>query len=111
MSQQPVLVPFQNWRSHAHLVALLQQRGFVVADAAAADAFLAHLSYYRFSGYCLAFVLVDIRNLCAHHARLWDRVWTIKPERPAGKDWQPPNLPSNSRLFATLLILRHMMKH
>ncbi|MDZ7617785.1 MAG: Abi family protein [Patescibacteria group bacterium] len=54
--------------------------------------------------------LVYIRNLCAHHARLWDRIWTIKPERPAGKDWQPPYLPSNSRLFATLLILRHLMK-
>ncbi|MDZ7620149.1 MAG: hypothetical protein U1E05_24375, partial [Patescibacteria group bacterium] len=56
MSQQPPRVLFQKpWRSHAHLVALLQQRGLVVADAAAAAAFLAHLSYYRFSGYCLAF--------------------------------------------------------
>ena len=56
MSQQPALVRFQKpWRSHADLVALLRGRGLVVADVPAAAEFLAHLSYYRFSGYCLAF--------------------------------------------------------
>jgi abortive infection bacteriophage resistance protein len=53
---------------------------------------------------------VYIRNLCAHHSRLWDRVWNIKPELPAGKNWQPPLLPGNNRLFATLLLLRQMMQ-
>ncbi|MBN2024749.1 MAG: hypothetical protein JW809_18365 [Pirellulales bacterium] len=43
--------------------------------------------------------------------RLWDRVWAIKPELPAGKDWQPPALPGNGHLFSTLLLLRHLMKH
>ena len=36
-------------------VALLQSRGLVVADIPASLTFLSHLSYYRFSGYCLAF--------------------------------------------------------
>lgn len=55
--------------------------------------------------------LVYIRNLCAHHARLWDRVWTIAPELPAGKAWAPPLLPGNSRLFATLLLQNAMLRY
>jgi len=54
--------------------------------------------------------LVYVRNLCAHHLRLWDRVWAIKPSLPIGQSWQPPYLPSNDRLFATLLLLYHLMK-
>ncbi len=50
-----------------------------------------------------------IRNLCAHHSRIWDRVWAIKPELPAGSAWQPPHLPGNSRLFASLVLLRQIL--
>jgi abortive infection bacteriophage resistance protein len=53
---------------------------------------------------------VYVRNLCAHHSRLWDRIWAIKPDLPPGRAWNPPLLPSNTRLFATLLILRDMLK-
>jgi abortive infection bacteriophage resistance protein len=49
--------------------------------------------------------LTYVRNLCAHHCRLWDRVWSIKPKLPRGQVWKPPHLASNNRLFATLLIL------
>lgn len=48
--------------------------------------------------------LVYVRNLCAHHSRLWDRVWAIKPDLPAGKVWNPPLLPENTQLFASLLL-------
>jgi abortive infection bacteriophage resistance protein len=48
---------------------------------------------------------VYVRNLCAHHSRLWDRIWDIKPELPAGRDWESPLLPGNNRLFCTLLLL------
>src|SRR3989304_1360214 len=51
--------------------------------------------------------LVYIRNLCAHHSRLWDRVWEIKPELPAGENWQPPPILGNNRLFLTLFLFRH----
>jgi abortive infection bacteriophage resistance protein len=51
-----------------------------------------------------------VRNLCAHHSRLWDRVWAIKPELPAGTNWSRPLLPGNNKLFCTLLLLRQIMK-
>ncbi|MEX2120360.1 MAG: Abi family protein [Pirellulales bacterium] len=54
--------------------------------------------------------LVYVRNLCAHHSRLWDRVWAIKPSLPRGRVWQPPHVPANDRLYATLLILYHLLK-
>lgn len=53
--------------------------------------------------------LVYVRNVCAHHARLWDREWAIKPSLPAGKAWEPPLLPGNDRLFASLLLQRRFM--
>lgn len=55
--------------------------------------------------------LVYVRNVCAHHARLWDRTWDIKPKLPPGKIWEPPILPSNERLFASLMIQATFMKH
>ena len=51
-------IPFSKpWLSCADQVQLLQQRGLTVADPQAAEQFLSHLNYYRFSGYCLAFEL------------------------------------------------------
>jgi abortive infection bacteriophage resistance protein len=54
--------------------------------------------------------LTYVRNLCAHHARLWDRIWAIKPQLPHAQVWHPPHLPGNNRLFATLLILNVLMR-
>lgn len=54
--------------------------------------------------------LVYVRNLCAHHARLWDRKWSIKPELPPGNIWAPPSVPGNSHLFASLLIQSTMLR-
>ncbi|QDS97043.1 Abi family protein [Adhaeretor mobilis] len=53
---------------------------------------------------------VYVRNVCAHHSRLWDRQWAIKPELPRGADWQRPLLPGNDRLFATVLLLYRFMQ-
>lgn len=55
--------------------------------------------------------LVYVRNLCAHHARVWDREWSIKPELPPGKVWLAPLLPSNGHLFASLLLQRKILEH
>ena len=52
--------------------------------------------------------LVYVRNLCAHHSRLWDRTWAIKPSLPKGQAWQP-HVPTNDRLFTTLLLLYSLM--
>lgn len=54
--------------------------------------------------------LTYVRNLCAHHARLWDRIWSIKPQLPWAQVWRPPHLPGNNRLFATLLIMKNLMR-
>lgn len=54
--------------------------------------------------------LVYVRNLCAHHARLWDRIWSIKPKLPAGKAWGKKQLSGNDRLACTLLILYRMLR-
>lgn len=53
--------------------------------------------------------LVYIRNVCAHHSRLWDRAWAIKPDLPPLPSWSPPLLPGNDRMFASLLILRRLL--
>ena len=54
--------------------------------------------------------LVYVRNLCAHHARLWDRIWAIKPKLPTSNVWSTTGLRSNDRLFVTLLILNQLLK-
>ena len=54
--------------------------------------------------------LVYVRNLCAHHSRLWDRIWAIKPDLPAGKLWSPPHLPDNKQLFSSLLLQSTLLR-
>ncbi len=54
--------------------------------------------------------LVHVRNVCAHHSRLWDRKWAIKPELPPSNAWAAPRLPSNMQIFATMLILNQMLR-
>jgi len=54
---------------------------------------------------------VYVRNLCAHHSRLWDRVWAIRPQLLPIANWQPPMLPSDQHLFETLLVLHKLLSH
>ena len=51
-----------------------------------------------------------IRNICAHHGRLWNRVLGIKPLIPA-KDpqWHAPVEVGNERIFGVLSILWYML--
>lgn len=53
--------------------------------------------------------LVYVRNLCAHHSRLWDRVWSIKPTLPNGPLWKAPIIPGNDRLYSTLCLIQHLL--
>ncbi len=55
-------------------------------------------------------VLNAIRNICAHHGRLWNRVLGVKPLIPA-KDprWHAPVEVGNDRMFGVLIILRYML--
>lgn len=57
--------------------------------------------------------LTTIRNMCAHHARLWNRELGIRPELPRTIKFPwPQNLPqhSSARLFTILCILRLLMR-
>ena len=54
--------------------------------------------------------LTYIRNVCAHHSRLWNRELAIRPQRPRGRDWNLPVTPRNDRMFYILLMLRYLLK-
>lgn len=51
-----------------------------------------------------------IRNICAHHGRLWNRNLVIRPGRTKERNWIPPITPRQDRLFFILLILRHLLR-
>jgi abortive infection bacteriophage resistance protein len=54
-----------------------------------------------------------IRNICAHHGRLWNRELGFKPFIPLKQKypkWHDPFSIPNSRIFAILTILRYLLK-
>ena len=50
--------------------------------------------------------LTYVRNVCAHHGRLWNRALSIRPEAVRDPVWNPPITPRNDRIFFILLVLR-----
>lgn len=55
--------------------------------------------------------LTYIRNICAHHSRLWNRDLAIEPEKlqnPKG-NWIGTRYQNNKRVFYFLCILRYML--
>ncbi len=53
-----------------------------------------------------------VRNLCAHHSRLWNQEFSIRPVLPAKKshpEWHDPQI-SNHRVFATLTLLYYLLR-
>lgn len=54
--------------------------------------------------------LTYVRNICAHHSRLWNRTLTIKPDKTKDKHWLPPLTPTTDRIFYVLLMLRHLLR-
>lgn len=58
------------------------------------------------------FALNTVRNICAHHGRLWNRVIGTKPIIPkASKDvrWHKPYEVSSERVFGILTILSYLL--
>lgn len=54
-----------------------------------------------------------IRNVCAHHLRLWNREIPIRPRIPEYRhrpDWHQPVRFSNDRVFAVLAVLRSLLR-
>lgn len=54
--------------------------------------------------------LTYIRNICAHHSRLWNRELAIRPDKNKQKEWSAPLTPRNDRIFYILLMLRHLLR-
>jgi len=53
-------------------------------------------------------MLVYIRNLCAHHARLWNRTLTFKPKLPEKMTaWKGV---SNSRIYSVLAMMQYLLR-
>ena len=52
--------------------------------------------------------LVYVRNLCAHHSRIWNRTLAIRPKRLLrSHEW---GVVRNEKLFCVLLVMRDLMK-
>jgi len=54
-----------------------------------------------------------IRNICAHHGRLWNRVLGYKPKLPNPKkypEWHEPVAVPQDKVFAILTILRYFLR-
>lgn len=72
------------------------------------------------SEYHLAFGVMEswlktinmVRNICAHHSRLWNRTLGIKPIIP-NKDpqWHTPAKVHNDRIFGVLTLLKYLMNY
>lgn len=56
--------------------------------------------------------LTYIRNLCAHHSRLWNRILTIKATIPTNPAYQWVNSPISSpdRVYLTCCIIAYLLK-
>lgn len=56
--------------------------------------------------------IVYLRNLCAHHSRLWNRVLSIRPQFPnnPGKIWLSSNSISNKRSYFMLCIIKYFLQ-
>ena len=57
--------------------------------------------------------LNQVRNLCAHHARLWNRGLGISPMIPRARkhpDWHAPVVIQGNRLFAAMTVLRYLLR-
>lgn len=55
--------------------------------------------------------LTYVRNLCAHHSRLWNRDLAVEPERilkPVGP-WIEPRFENNKRVFYFLCVLKYIL--
>ena len=54
-----------------------------------------------------------VRNICAHHGRLWNKVLGVKPKIPLQKDypdWHTPYTVPRDRVFAILTICRYCLR-
>ena len=57
--------------------------------------------------------LNQVRNICAHHARLWNRVYGVRavmPDRLTYPEWHAPVFVDGERTFGILTVLYYLLK-
>ena len=57
--------------------------------------------------------LNQARNLCAHHARVWNRVFGLRPQIPRANkhpQWHQPIAIRDDRIFGLLSVLRYLLR-
>ena len=54
--------------------------------------------------------LTYVRNVCAHHSRLWNRSLSIRPATTRGRARNQSTTLRNDRIFFILLVLRYLLK-
>lgn len=52
----------------------------------------------------------NLRNCCAHHARLWNREFGTKPKIPHDARWHEPVQVRNDRIFGLLMIMSFLLR-
>jgi len=50
--------------------------------------------------------LASLRNICAHHGRVWNRVFGVKPSRPTA---MKKNIPQSNRFYAQAVIIMDLL--
>ena len=58
--------------------------------------------------------LNGVRNICAHHGRIWNRELGYQPKIPRERkypEWHKPVAISREKMFGVLTILRHMLRY
>jgi abortive infection bacteriophage resistance protein len=53
--------------------------------------------------------LNTVRNICAHHGRLWNRILGVKPVIPDDELWHDPYEVLSGRVFSVLSILSYLL--
>ena len=94
-------------------IALLESRGLVVADPSKAAHYLSNISYYRHPFVLESWIrsFSNIRNICAHHGRLWNRILAQPPKLPQHTHFawlQTPN-PDVHKLFIPLSCILYVL--
>jgi abortive infection bacteriophage resistance protein len=55
----------------------------------------------------------QVRNLCAHHARLWNRAFGVRPQIPRSNkhpDWHRPIPITSDRMFGVMTVLHYLLQ-
>ena len=55
-------------------------------------------------------VLTYVRNVCAHHSRIWNRELAIRPQQLKDPLWNSPYVPFHNRVYHVLLIIQYLLK-